>query len=217
MTGSIGLFGGTFDPVHRGHLKTVAHLAAELALRPVLFLLNARPPHRGAPVASASQRREMLALALADYPGFQVDDRELHRRGPSYSVWTLRALRAAHRQRPLCLILGADAFAGLGSWFHWEEVLTLVHIVVMPRPGWRPREVALPVRFGVAADLQRRPAGSVVVCEVPPVPVSATAVRARIAAGEGPGGDVPDAVWLYIQRQGLYGVDNTSTRGKHAG
>jgi len=81
LTGAIGLFGGTFDPIHFGHLKTVAHVASELDLPQVLFILNARPPHREAPVASESQRRQMLELALQDYPGFEIDDRELHRRG----------------------------------------------------------------------------------------------------------------------------------------
>lgn len=217
MTGAIGLFGGTFDPIHFGHLKTVAHVASELDLPQVLFILNARPPHREAPVASESQRREMLELALQDYPGFEIDDRELHRRGPSYSVWSLRALRSVHGQRSLCLILGADAFAGLRGWFHWEDVLALAHIVVMPRSGWRPQSVDLPIRYAERAEIRRRPAGAVVVCNSPEVPISATSVRARIGAGDGPGGCLPDAVWLYIQREGLYGVDTNSTRGNHAG
>ena len=213
----VGIFGGTFDPVHYGHLRTVQHVQMELALAKVLFVLSARPPHRTPPAAEVTHRRNMLALALADYPSFTLDDRELHRAGPSYSVWTLRALRAEYGLRPLCLILGADAYAGLADWFHGDEVLTLAHIVVLPRPGWEHQLTTAAARFDEPAALTRTPAGRVVVCKAPQVNVSATAIRARVARGEDVSDALPRPVWHYIQEQQLYDFKSVSLRGDYAG
>ena len=136
MAGPIGIYGGTFDPVHRGHVETAAEVSQQLDLAVVHFIANATPSHRGGPVASPSERHEMLELALQGQQNFFADDREIRRGGLSYSVDTLASLREQYGpDRPLVLMLGADAFLGLPTWNRWQQVFELAHIVVINRPG----------------------------------------------------------------------------------
>lgn len=200
MSRPIALLGGTFDPVHLGHLRA-AWEAAE-ALDAEVFLMPANvPPHRAQPVASAAQRVTLLRAALAGQYRLLLDERELRRSGPSYTVDTLRELRGeigAHR--PLVLLLGADAFAGLTTWHEWRELFRHAHIVVMTRPGharewpaeleaeWQAR------RSDDALDLRTRPAGRIHALAITPLEISATAIRAQLAAGREPRFLLPDAV-----------------------
>ncbi len=133
----IGVFGGTFDPIHCGHLRTAFELWQELQLAEVRFLPTGTPPHRDQLYASPELRLKMVQAAVADQPSFVVDDREVRRSGVSYSVDTLTELRREYPHRSLCLLLGMDAFLGLPHWHRWRELLTLAHIVVAHRPGWR--------------------------------------------------------------------------------
>ena len=133
----MGVFGGTFDPIHYGHLRTAFELMEAVHLSEVRFLPAGTPPHRETPEASAQERLAMVAAAIGGQPGFIVDDRELRREGPSYSVDTLLDLRAEFAHRSICLIVGMDAFLGLPQWYHWREILQLAHVVVAHRPGWR--------------------------------------------------------------------------------
>jgi nicotinate-nucleotide adenylyltransferase len=135
----IGIYGGTFDPVHFGHLRTALEVREALGLDEVRFTPCRQPPHRVA-VASPEAREKMLELALAKEAGFVLDRRELDRPGPSYMIDTLAALRAEWgADASLCLILGRDAFLGLPSWRRWNELTGLAHLVVMTRPGAGPR------------------------------------------------------------------------------
>ncbi|MCK9532655.1 MAG: nicotinate-nucleotide adenylyltransferase [Gammaproteobacteria bacterium] len=215
-TGAVGLFGGTFDPVHFGHLRPALECLVALGLPELRLIPSAMPPHRAAPVASPEQRLAMLRLAAADQPGFVVDARELQRPGPSYTVDTLRELRAELGDaRPLCLLLGTDAFLGLPSWHHWQALPELAHLVVMHRPGF-PREALAEradeaVRALLAArqlasptDLHGRPAGGIWLQPVTALDISATAIRASIGAGGSARYLLPDAVWRYIEQNGLY-------------
>lgn len=215
----IGLFGGTFDPVHRGHLETARHVYKTLALEQVRFVLSARPPHRDPPVASARHRANMLQLAMTDEDGFEYDDRELRRPGPSYTVWTLRSLRMQFPNRPLALIVGADALISMPTWFHWPEILTLAHLVVLPRPGHGlTAESAAWYRDWLcrdAAALMSALSGRVLVSDAPLIDVSATALRAAIHDGRNVTPDLSPAVWSYIQHNALYGYCIRATR-KHA-
>jgi nicotinate-nucleotide adenylyltransferase len=201
MSRPIALLGGTFDPVHLGHLRA-AWEAAE-ALDAEVFLMPANvPPHRAQPVASAAQRVALLRAALAGQQRLLLDERELRRSGPSYTVDTLRELRnevGAHR--PLVLLLGADAFAGLPTWHAWRELFQQAHIVVMTRPGHPCEWVAeLEVEWQArrsddALDLRTRAAGRIHALAITPLEISATAVRAQLAAGREPRWLLPDAAF----------------------
>jgi nicotinate-nucleotide adenylyltransferase len=133
----IGIFGGTFDPIHCGHLRTAFELWQELRLAEVRLLPAGTPPHRDQLYASAEVRLKMVRSAVVAQPYFVVDDREVRRTGPSYSVDTLMELRREFPERSLCLLLGMDAFLGLPQWHRWRELLSLAHVVVAHRPGWR--------------------------------------------------------------------------------
>jgi nicotinate-nucleotide adenylyltransferase len=185
MTQPLAMFGGTFDPVHLGHLCAAWEAAEALGAEVRLFPVSV-PPHRPAPVASASARVAMLACALEGQVRLSLDTRELHRKGPSYTVDTLVELRAdIGTSRALVLLLGADAFAGLPRWHRWREILTLAHVGVMTRPG----EVAMlddDLMVEVASRRVGRlagPAGQIVDIPVTALDISATAIRAALAAG----------------------------------
>jgi nicotinate-nucleotide adenylyltransferase len=213
VNGAIGVFGGTFDPVHHGHLRPAFEVMEALALEEVRFIPARQPPHRPAPFATAEQRQDMLQLAVAGEPRFTVDGRELEREGPSYMVDTLRSLRADFGDVPLCLMLGSDAFLGLASWHEWQAIPQLAHLVVAHRPGWELRaktgsEGALELlrthRIDDASELLARPAGGVWLQPVTPLDISATALRELIGAGKSARYLLPDAVWRYIEKEGLY-------------
>ena len=196
----IALLGGTFDPIHLGHLR-VAWEAAEALDADVHLLLANQPPHRPAPVANVAQRVAVLRAALAGQQRLHLDLRELTRTGPSYSVDTLIEVRAEiGPQRSLILLLGADAFAGLPSWHRWQELFDLAHIVVLTRPGLvaalgaelqaqvRAREVA------EAEILATRAAGGVFYLPVTPLDISATQIRQLLRDGREPRYLLPDNV-----------------------
>lgn len=205
------LYGGTFDPVHAGHLAVAAAARDALGVD-VAFLPAADPPHRAAPGASAEQRAHMLELAVAGEPGFTVDRRELHRAGPSYTVDTLRALRAeCGPSAPLAWLVGADAFRGLPDWAQWRALFELAHFVVAVRPGHGLD--ALPEALAEACagrwtdhpgDLAERPAGGLFRLDMPLHPASATELRRRLRAGEPHGGWLSAPVAGFIGREGLY-------------
>lgn len=210
--GAVGILGGTFNPIHYGHLRSALELRDQLGLAEVRLMPAATPPLREEPCCSAPQRVEMVRLAVADEPGLVCDERELDREGPSYTVDSLREIRAElGADVSLSLILGADAVAQLDSWHRWQELLELAHLVVIARPGW-----ALPGE-GIVGDwlhrhltaepatLQHRPCGDVLIETLRPLDISATEIRQLIAAGQSPRYLLPDAVWKLIQSAGHYG------------
>lgn len=207
---TIAIFGGTFDPIHYGHLRPLAQVARALRFNEVRLLPANLPPHRPPPIATAAQRLAMTRLAVAEFPGFVVDERELQRAEPSYTVVTLVSLRADFPDDALCLIVGADAFLGLESWHRWEEIPTLAHLIVMQRPGWNrewPADLpawAKPRFCDDQAQLAQNPAGLVYIQPITPVAISATAIRAAIARDEPVSGQLPDAVLHYICDNHLY-------------
>ena len=137
----IGVFGGTFDPIHYGHLRTAYEVQQALKFDEVRFVPCGEPPHRGEPRANSKLRLAMVTAAVEGRKGFIVDDREIYRDGPSYSVDTLKTLRTDFPLRSLGLIIGMDAFLGLPEWYQWREILELSHIVVAHRPGWRMPDI----------------------------------------------------------------------------
>lgn len=187
----LAIFGGTFDPVHLGHLS-VAWEAAELLDAEVRLLPASVPPHRAAPIASARQRAAMLRAALRGQSRLVLDTRELDRQGPSFSVDTLKQLREEEGQRPLVLLIGADAFTHLPKWDRWRELFELAHIGVLSRPGVSaqlPAELEQAVagrQITEPGDLRGAPAGKVIPLAVTPLEISATRIRQLLAAGRDP-------------------------------
>lgn len=207
----IGVLGGTFDPIHFGHLRTSLELIQTLGLQEVRFVPLAVAVHRAQPRAGAARRAAMLRTAVAGQAGFLVDERELGREGRSYTYDTLRSLREElGDETPICLLLGSDAFAGFLSWHRPDGVLELAHLVVMQRPGeHRPQGDALRawseprLCFG-AADLAQTPNGRILFQEVTRLEISATAIRGLVSRGLSPRYLLPDAVIEIIEREGLY-------------
>src|ERR1700694_551427 len=187
-----GICGGTFDPIHYGHLRLAAEVKLALGLSQVLLIPAGVPPHRPVPVASGADRLAMAELGCAEFAGLVADGREIRRPGPSYTVTTLQAPHAEDVTRPLALIIGSDAFAGLVSWHRWEQLFTLAHLVIVERPGaptlpeaappalqeqWLRRLTTDPSR------LFRQLAGAIVRQSVTPQPISATEIRAARRLG----------------------------------
>jgi nicotinate-nucleotide adenylyltransferase len=197
---AIAILGGTFDPVHLGHLR-VAWEAAEALDAQVCLMPAHLPPHRPAPVANAQQRVRMLEAALAGQHRLVLDTHELQRAGPSYTVDTLRELRAESSALPLILLLGADAFAGLPTWHEWGALFDLAHIVVLTRPGHTtklPQELADAIasrQTTSVAELHQSPAGKVLNLPVTPLEISASVVRKLLAEGREPRWLLPGALF----------------------
>lgn len=184
----IGVFGGTFDPPHLGHLALAEHARARLRLDLVLFVPARVPPHkRGRRRSSARVRVAMTRLAIRGRPGFRLSTLEVARRGPSFTVETLRVLRTRYPRARLYLLMGADSLADFRSWHEPDEIARLATLVVAVRPGHR-----------------RRPARGVRRLDNPPLAISSSAVRARARRGQALRGLVPDAVARYIGRHRLY-------------
>jgi nicotinate-nucleotide adenylyltransferase len=212
--GPLGVFGGTFDPIHFGHLRLAQEALDALALAGIVWLPAGQPPHREVPLVGARQRLDMVRLATADNPAFSVDAAEVEASAPSYTVHTLERLRALHDgDRPLVLLLGADAFAGLASWHRWPELFELAHLAIAERPGCPlltatlPEELASAWRLRLQRDpvaLSRHPAGSIVRFPMTQLAVSATHIRALLAAGATPRYLLPDSVLDYIRTHHLY-------------
>jgi nicotinate-nucleotide adenylyltransferase len=206
----VAVFGGTFDPIHYGHLRTAYELLEALAVPEIRFMPAGTPPHRATTVASNAARLEMVRVALEGEPRFRLDDRELRKPGPSYTVDTLGDLRSEHPERPLCLIVGMDAFLGLTRWHEWQRLLTLAHLVVAHRPGWRapdtgPLGELLAARGGAGVqDLHASLAGRIYVHAVTQLEISSTGVRELIEAGHHPRYLMPDGVCRIIDHSGCY-------------
>jgi nicotinate-nucleotide adenylyltransferase len=206
----MGIFGGTFDPIHYGHLRTAFEMLQALRFGEVRFMPCGTPPHRGTTYASPDLRLKMVQVAVDGQRGFVVDDRELQREGPSYSVDTLAALRSESPLRPLALIIGMDAFLGLPKWHHWREILQLAHIVVAHRPGWRAPDVGplgeLLAERGThrIGDLHQTKSGHIYIHDVTQLEISSTDIRELVAVGRDPRFLMPDAVRDVIAESGCY-------------
>ena len=197
---SIGIFGGTFDPIHYGHLRTALELKSLLDLTKVHIVPCADPPHRTAPMSDGALRLRMVEAAIRNEPGFVADDRELKRAGVSYTIDTLASFRAELPGRSLCLLLGMDAFLGLPQWRRWRELTTLAHIVVAHRPGWEMPttgtlgELLRDLRAPSVAELHSKAAGLIHVQPVTQLEISSTDLRDSLRAGRDPKFLVPDRV-----------------------
>lgn len=207
----LGVLGGTFDPVHYGHLRAAMEFRDRLGLSEVRLIPGAVPPHRATPRVTAEGRLALVREGVGDTAGMVVDDRELRRSSPSYTLETLRELRREQGERPLCFGLGADAFSGLHRWYRWRELTDFAHLVVLERPGHEAApapEVAawLANRRCASTDaLRERPAGRVLFLSVTALDVSATEIRRLLARGRSARFLVPEGVWRRIAEEGWYG------------
>ncbi len=204
-----GIFGGTFDPVHCGHLEIAEYLFTQLPFKAMHFIPCFLPPHRQTPIASPLHRLAMLKIAIDSHPEWMVDEIDFKRPGPSYMVDTLHLLRQAEPDTKWVLILGMDAYAKLPTWHQGQEILQLCHLLVVNRPGVEtPREpwfLELSNKHEIfSADyLQTHKAGGILFYHVPPSQVSGTAIRYQIK-------HYHQSIWLppkvfeYIEANGLY-------------
>jgi len=210
----IGIFGGTFDPIHVGHLRTALEMQQRLSLQEVRFVPCADPPHRDTAPTAGVLRLDMVAAAIAEEPAFVVDDREFGRGGPSYTVDTLSAIRNENPDVSLCLLMGMDSFLRLPSWYHWEEIIGLSHIVVAHRPGWQaPNKGPLGRLLAdcgtdQVARLQDTAFGCVFVMSVTQLEISATGLRALLSQGRDPKFLIPDRVRKIIIQSKCYVEEN---------
>ncbi len=195
-TAGVGVLGGSFDPVHNAHLAIARTALAELGLSKVLWIPSGTPPHRAPSVAPAAHRAAMVRLAIAGEPRFVLDEREIGKTSPGYTVETLENLRAqTGPQADLVLLIGADQYARLDTWHRWKDLFAFARIAVFARPGY-----------------SLGPAESVTVVPMNSLDISSTSIRQRIAAGESARGLLPDAVLDYIETNRLYSPQERRTR-----
>lgn len=206
------IYGGTFDPIHYGHLKSVTALAEEVSLHQVIIMPNNVPPHRPQPQASSEQRKKMVELAIADNPLFTLDCRELERSTPSWTVETLEQIREEKGTlQPLAFIIGQDSLVSLPRWHRWESLLSLCHLLVCQRPGYplTMETTALQEwldahRTDSVEQLHQQAAGKIFMAPTPLYDISATTIRARLESGKDCADLVPAPVLNFIRQQHLY-------------
>ena len=203
----IGILGGTFNPVHNGHLRSALEVKDFFGLDEVRLIPCFQPPHREQPSATALMRLHMLELAIKNQPGLKIDTRELDRQGPSYMVDTLKSLRQEFPDQALLLFIGTDAFEHLKAWHQWQQLFAYAHVVVMTRPGYHIHNLDdfFKARTTVEKrDLAESLAGKLFFHPVTQLDISATAIRKLIADQQNPGFLLPDAVIDYIKQNSLY-------------
>lgn len=206
----IGIFGGSFDPIHFGHLRPALEILAALSLDEIRLVPAGRPPHRSPPVAAPGLRLQMVQAAVIGEPRFVVDERELRRSGPSYTADTLAELRREFPRGQLILIVGMDAFMGFPGWHAWQRIFEYAHVVVAHRPGWVPPdqgelvEVLHQRRATSAAELLDTTSGQMLLQPVTQLEISSTQIRAAVAAGDDPRYLVPEAVRELILQTRCY-------------
>lgn len=206
----IGIYGGTFDPIHYGHLRSALDVAEQLSLSKVLMILSAQPPHRETPTVSIDHRWQMLQLALEGQQRLLADDREIRRDGPSYSYDTLKELRQQFGAETFCLIQGGDVFLKLHTWHRWQELLDLAHIIVMRRANepvkWNEQVRLRYGRFFVddISELRSQNCGKIYQLDVTPLEISATQIRDKILENKELRYLMPNKVIDYIEQHKLY-------------
>jgi nicotinate-nucleotide adenylyltransferase len=202
----IGILGGTFDPIHYGHLRSALELKELFELDHIRLIPCARPVHRNLPTTSALQRLEMLQIATKNQSDFVVDAQELERAGSSYTLYTLEKLRQDYPNQPLLLFVGSDAFNEFTRWFCWRELFDLAHIVVITRPSatLNPLNDFFKSRLTNDKNQLKQLAGRLFFQEITQLAISATAIRGMIATKQNPRFLLPDAVLDYIFKHQLY-------------
>lgn len=203
--------GGTFDPIHNGHLRTALEIRQLLSADHLSLIPCHMPVHRDQPGCSALQRLKMVELAIENEPGLTVDDREILKDEPSYTVETIKSLReASGLDTPIIMVLGVDSFLSLPQWYQWQSLLNYVHILVVERPGWELTLGPLLTPWikknkASLSDLVGTGSGKVSFHQLTPLGISATQIRNLIKSKQSPRYLLPEQVWSYIQQEKLYG------------
>jgi nicotinate-nucleotide adenylyltransferase len=211
MTQPVGILGGTFDPVHKGHLHLATTLLEQLKLAEIFFVPLNNPPHRPAPLASSEQRLEMLKLTVKNHPHLQIDDCELQRGGVSYTIDTLKCIRKKIDETPLCLIMGMENFRTLNIWHQWQSLLDYAHIVIANRPRnddeIKDDEIKNFMDSFITTtveDLHDQPAGCIIKLDIPMLDISSTQIRNNILSNLESESLLPEKVLDFIQAHHLY-------------
>ncbi|OYY50773.1 MAG: nicotinic acid mononucleotide adenylyltransferase [Methylophilaceae bacterium 17-44-8] len=208
----IGVFGGTFNPIHHGHLRIAQEIAETLRLSQIKFIPSANPPHKTTPQVSASQRAAMVQLAIQDNPLFSLDTRELARTGPSYTIDTLKSLRDENSEATFCVIIGSDAFANFDQWHAWELILEYCHLILVPRPSGdttltlSPALNALMKTHGTqdSNQLTLQPFGCIISLPVTALDISSSQIRTLMQQHQNPIYLAPQNVIAYFTQHQLY-------------
>ncbi len=203
----IGVYGGTFNPVHFGHLRSALEVKEIFKLNEIRLIPCRFPPHRDLPEVSAETRFQLLKRAVDQIPGMVVDRRELDRDGPSYMVDTLKSLRDEPFNGPILLFIGSDAFADLNTWYRWQQLFDFAHVVVMTRPGYQLPDLdrfLMKRRVFSQHHLEALDAGCLFFQKVTRLEISSTAIRALLGAGRDPRFLLPDTAISYIKQHKLY-------------
>lgn len=209
---AIGILGGTFDPIHNGHLSIANHVLTHCKLEKVIFVPTGTPPHRAPPIATSRQRLEMTRLAIQNHQAFSVSDIESLKNGPSYTYNTLESLRKEYPDESISLIVGEDAFLTLPTWHQWEAIFNLAHIIVVERTHTVSKShiinnLLTHKKSKEFSDLLNTKAGRVFILPMKPVDISATQIRRQLAFNE-PTKGLPPSVQNYIDQFGIYAVDS---------
>ena len=204
----IGVFGGTFDPVHNGHTKIIQNLLELIPFDEIKVIPNGQPPHRTS-VCSNNDRLEMVYLAFKGINQISVDEREIHRGGPSYAIHTAREVLEEYHQDNIIWIMGSDAFSEIDTWFEWEDFLNIINILVMARPGFEIDSTSMAgtlilERQTSNIDDLSHGAGKILIVEIDPINISSTQVRSNLAAGETVNELILEDVSDYIDSGKLY-------------
>ncbi len=203
------IFGGTFDPIHFGHLRLAENLHNLLPSAEIRLMPNATPPHREHPGATSEQRLSMLKLAIASSPHLSVDEREIRREGASYTVFSIQELRKEFPERPLLLVMGEDAIATFHEWYCWQEITQLAHVIVVSRPGHFEVSLAPEVKahlteFGDIHEMLEQKSGGIFRYHCPLLDISASQIRQLITEKRSSRFLLPETVIEYIDQQELY-------------
>ena len=211
----VGIFGGTFDPVHYGHSLTIAELLNTISFEKILVIPNSLPPHRRNSQASFSHRYKMTSLAFRDIEKTVVDNRENLRTGPSHAIETVKLIIAEERKAKVILIVGSDSFDGIHSWYKWRELINLVDFLILKRPDMplsknkNVQDLISSTRFSEVL-LDDRKAKSIFEIEMTPVKISSSLIRENIADGKSIDGLINPLVKDYLKKHGLYGSKNST-------
>lgn len=209
---AIGILGGTFDPIHFGHLRLALELYQAFDLDHIRLIPCFQPVHRKSPTGSPDERLAMVKRAVAAEPKLKIDECEIKRKGPSYTIDTLQEIRKKMPQSPICILIGIDAFLGFTSWHRWQDILDHAHLIVAHRPNYHlPHAgiVAKLIRERLVEDaalIHKKMGGSIFLHPITPLEISATDIRKQIAMGKNPRFLLPDNVFEYIKKRGIYSV-----------